>query len=159
MITNGILGQRLRHRVHRAGGAEPGGDFAIGAGFAARDRLRQLVDPLVEGVDAGQIEGDVGKLAGLAAQQRHDALDRDFDIQWRTRFAGLGIKLIQPAPGFDLARFGQLHAEDTAIAPCDAAPANHRCRKWCTHAPTLRYPPRGEHNTVINGCTWNFGVG
>ena len=34
---------------------------------------------------------DVGEIAGLAAQQRGNAFDRDFDIQRRTLFAGVGI--------------------------------------------------------------------
>ena len=66
------------------------------------------------------------KSAGLAAQQRDNALDRDFDIERRTQFAGVGILAQHPAPGFDLACFRQLHADNAVMAPCDAAPADPR---------------------------------
>ena len=53
-----------------------------------------------------------GEIGRLAAQQRDNAFDRDFGIQRRAKFAGFGIKLKQPPPGFDLARFRQLHADN-----------------------------------------------
>ena len=121
-----VSGQRLRHRMHGAGGAELGGDLAIGPGFAARDGLRQLVDPLIEG---GM------PVISSATSERSAALPRSsaampsiatLDFGGGRSFAGLGKELKQPAPGFDLARLGQLHAQDAAIAPCDAASADHR---------------------------------
>ena len=159
MIMNGLREIACATECTAPRRAELGGDFAIGAGFAARDGPRLLVNPLIEGGDAGHIEGDVGKIGRLAAQQRHDALDRDLDIQRRALFAGVGMELIQPPSGFDLARLGQLHADDAGMAPCDAASADHRIENA---VPTPRhyatYPGR-DHSTVINGAPGIFGVG
>jgi hypothetical protein len=85
---------------------------------------RELVNALIEGVDAAHVECDVGEIGSLAAQQRHYAVDRDFDIQRRTEFAGVGILAQHSPPGFDLPRFRELHADNAAIAPCDAASAD-----------------------------------
>ena len=63
---------------------------------------------------------DVGR---VAAQRRDNAFDRRFDIRRRALFARIGIKQKQPLAGFDLARFGKLHADDPGLAPGDAAPA------------------------------------
>jgi hypothetical protein len=103
--------------VRRKGGC----DLAIGAGFAARDGAGVLIDALVEGGDALDVERDIGKIAGLAAQQRHNALDRELDHRRRTLLACLRIEPVQPPPRLDFARFRQLHADDPGIAPYDAA--------------------------------------
>ena len=131
------------------------GDFAIGAGFAARDGARERVDALVEGGNAGHIERDVGKVAVAAAQQRDDAFDRDLDIQRRAQFAGVGIELEQPPPGFDLARFGQLHAHHAEIAPCDAASADPGVENG---VPTPRHTPPtpADHNTATKPRIWKI---
>jgi hypothetical protein len=112
---------RLRHRVRRAGRPQPGGDLAIGPGFAARDAARKFVNPPVEGRDALEIERDIGEIAGLATQQCDNAIDRDLDIERRAHLARPGIKLKQPPSGFDLARLRQLHADHAALAPGDTA--------------------------------------
>jgi hypothetical protein len=65
MIRKGLR-DRLRYRIHRAAGAQGAGHLAVGAGFAARDAAGDLVDPLVEGGNAGHIQRDIGKI-GLAA--------------------------------------------------------------------------------------------
>ena len=44
----------------------------------------------------------------------------------RALLAGFGIEPEHPAAGFDLARLGQLHAQNAQIAPCDSAPADRR---------------------------------
>ncbi len=92
--------------------------------------------------------------AGLAAQQRDNALDRDFDIRRRAQFAGVGIEPKQALAGFDLARLGKLHADDPGMAPCDAAPAQTRIEY---RVPTPRHyatQPRKHHSTVTNRRTW-----
>ena len=104
-----IAADRLRHRIDRALHAHGAGDFVVGAGFAARNGAGELVDALVEVGDAGHVERDVGKIRVAAAQQRDNPFDRDFGIQRRTLLARLGIELVQPAAGIDLARFGKLH--------------------------------------------------
>ena len=121
-----IARQRLRHRMRGAGSLELRGDLAIGQRFAARDGPREVVDPGVERPDAGHIEPDLGEIGRLAAQQRHDAVDGALDFRGRAEFAGLGKQLEQPPPGFDLARLGQLHAQNAQLAPCDAASADRR---------------------------------
>ena len=63
-------------------------------------------------------------------------------------FAGVGIELEQPLAGFDLARLGQLHADDAGIAPRDAATADPRIENG---VPTPRHTPPhpgGHHSTA-----------
>ena len=96
--------------------------------------------------------------ARFAAQQRHDAFDRDFDIRRRALFAGVGIELIQPAPGFDLARLRQLHAND-AGGPHAMPQRPIIVSKMLYPRPAIRHQPRKDHSTVINGCIWNFRQG
>ena len=71
-----------------------------------------LIDPLIEDVNAAHVERDLGEVSRLSAQQGDDTFDRRFDIARRPRFTGLGIKLKEPAAGFDLAGLGKLHAND-----------------------------------------------
>ena len=121
-----VMGDRLRDRMHGAGRSEPAGDFAVSAGFAARDRLRELVDALVERVDAGCIERTSEK---SLASPRSSAAMPSIAISTFTggpRPAGVGVERPQPLAGFDLARLGELNASDPAIAPCDAASADCR---------------------------------
>jgi len=91
-------------------------------------------------MDPGHVEGDAGGVGRLAAQQRHDALDRKLDIRRRALFAGVGIELVEPLAGFDLAGLGQLDADDAGNAPGNAAAADHRVentvptpRHYATH--------------------------
>jgi hypothetical protein len=134
----GIAADRLRHRIDRAGSAQAAGDLVIGAGFAARDGPGNCVDALVEAWDISHIQRDVGQVGSLPAQQRDDALDGDFDIFRRPLLARVGIEQKQPPAGFDLAGFGELHADDTQRAPCDPAPANSRVKNA---VPTPRHTP------------------
>ena len=153
----GVAGNRLRDRVRGAGSPELARDFAIGAGFAARNRARELVNPLIEGVNAAHVERDVGEIGRLAAQQRDNALDRDFDIQRRAQFAGVGILAQQPPAGFDLARFGQLHADNAEMAPCDAASADPRVEYG---VPTPRHYatlPQRHHSTAQKRAPGKYG--
>lgn len=119
-----IFADRLRYRMRRAGGLQRGRHLAIAAGFAPGNGASEFVDPLVEGRYAVHVERDVGKTDRMAAQQRHQAFDRDLDGERGAHLARLRISLEQPPPGFDLARFGKLHAYHAGIAPYDAAPAD-----------------------------------
>jgi hypothetical protein len=74
------------------------------------------------------------KSVGCAAQQRDNAFDGKFDIQRRAKLTGFGVEAKQPPPGFDLAGFRQLHADNAIVAPCDAAPAN-ACVEYCVPTP------------------------
>ncbi len=103
---------RLADRVRRAGRAEPFCEFGEGDGFAARDGAGVLVDAATERRHAVHVEDHIGEIAGFPAQQRRDAVDRDFDHQRRGEFAGVGILAQHTPPGLDLARFRKLHAEN-----------------------------------------------
>src|SRR5207247_781216 len=96
------------------------------------------VDALVEGGNAGHVEGDVGKVAVAAAQKRDDALDRDLDIDGWAKLTRLGVKLEQPLARIDLAGFRELHAHDPVLAPRDAAAANSGVENG---VPTPRHTP------------------
>jgi hypothetical protein len=121
-----VAGNRLRDRMRSTRSPELGCDFAIGAGFAAGYRARELVNPQIEGGYLAGIERDVGEIARLAAQRRDNALDRSLDIERRAEFTGVWKLAQQPASGFDLACFRQLHANDAEMAPCDTASADPR---------------------------------
>src|ERR1700730_1407317 len=152
-----IFRDRLRHRMLGARRPEPRCDFTIRTGFPAGDGARQLVNALVEDMNAAGVEGNVQKIACLAAQQRDDAVDRDFGIHRRTGFARLGVELIYPPSGIDLACLGQMHGDDAGIAPNDAATADSRIEYGVATPHTPPNPGR-HHNTVISGCTWNLWV-
>src|SRR6185437_5074183 len=121
----------------------------------ARDLAGERVDALVEGRDAGHVEGDVEKVAIAAAQQRCDSFDRDLGVQRWAKFAGVGIELEQPPPGVDFAGFGKLHANDAGWTPCDAATADPRV-EYGVPKPRHTPPTPGHHNTVINRRIWNL---
>ena len=124
--SKGISPDYLADRARRAAGAELPGKFGKCYGFASRNRAGDLVDTAIERRNAAHIEGDIGKIAGLAAQQRRNTLDRDLGIQGGAEFAGVGILAQHPPPGFDLARFRKLHGNNPRSAPCDAASADRR---------------------------------
>ena len=62
MITKGFWPIARATELRGARRPEAGGDFAIAAGFAERNRARELVHTLVEGMNAGHVEGDVGEV-------------------------------------------------------------------------------------------------
>src|SRR5690349_10377881 len=119
-----VAAERLRHGVDRALHAHGACDLVIGARFAPRDRAYILVDALVEVRHAGKIQRDLRHVGIAAAQQRDDAFDGDFGVVRWALLARLGIEVVHPPPGFQLAGFGQLHAPNAKAAPCDAAPAD-----------------------------------
>src|SRR5262245_17366363 len=70
------------------------------------------------------VERNAGEIARLAREERDDALDRSLDLRRRRRLARVGISPLQPRAGPLGARFGKLHGDDAALAPCDAAGAD-----------------------------------
>ena len=138
--------------------AHLGGQFIIGAGFAARNNASELVNTLIEGRDAGHVERHVGELAGAAPQLRGNALDRDLHHRRRTLLVRLRIKAEKTPQGLDFPRLRQLHADDAGLAPHDAATADAGV-KDCVTTPHQRCPnPKWHHNTVMIGRTWNLQV-
>lgn len=144
-----VAGDRLRDRAHGARSPDTRGNFAIGAGFAARNRPRERVNPRIEVGYAAEVERDPGEIGAFAAQQRRNTIDRHFDMQRGSKFAGIGIETKQAPPCFDLARFRQLHADDAAIAPCDAASADCRIENG---VPTPRH--HATHRSGIIALSW-----
>src|SRR6266478_8068521 len=90
-----VTGDRLRDRAHGARSPDTRGDFAIGADFAAWDRSSERVNARIESVDAAHVEHDLGEIGAFAAQKRGDTIDRHFDIQRGSEFAGVGIETKQ----------------------------------------------------------------
>jgi hypothetical protein len=77
----------------------------------------------------------------------------------RAKLAGLWVKAKQPPARFDLACFRQLHADHAAIAPCDAASADHRV-KYAVHAPRHHATkPLGNDSIIKNARTWKIRNG
>jgi hypothetical protein len=113
-------------RMGGAGRTKPFREFGEGDGFATRDGARVLIDAAIERRHAVHIEHHIGEIAGFPAQQRRNAVDRDFGIQRGTQFAGVGILAQHAPPGLHLARFRKLNAENPGSVPCDAAPADRR---------------------------------
>ena len=150
-----VAGDRLRDRAHGARGPKSLSDFAVSAGFAAWNGARELVNALIEGVYAGHIECNAGEIAGLAAQHRGNAFDRNFDTPRRTEFAGVRIETEQSPSCFDFPRLRQLHPENAKIAPCDAASADAGI-EYCVAVPRHAASPRRDHSTVLNGRTWKI---
>ena len=156
MIMKGLRAIACATESTAPGARMVAGDLVIGAGFAARNGAGELIDALVEGVNAAHVERDFGKIGVAAAQHSCDAFDGDFGIQRRALLVGFRIEAEQPAPGIDLARFGKLHADDAIVAPCDAASADRGVKN---RVPIPRHDatqPRGDHNTVINRRIWNL---
>ncbi len=124
----------------------------MGAGFATRDHPDRLIDAAIEQRQAVHVDGDIDEVDGLAAQQRNDALDGVVDIGRRPEFARIGKLLQQAAPGLDLARFRQLHANNAGVAPCDTASA-HRRVEGCVSVPSH---PEGDVSRRIETVIWNL---
>jgi len=117
---------RLRHRMDCAGRAQGGGHFGIGAGFAARNRARELVDALVRG-NEGHVE------ATSASSLWRPLSSAPMPSMAISAFAagaarGFGVEPEQPAAGVDLAGFGKLDANDAKRAPCNTASADRRVK-------------------------------
>jgi hypothetical protein len=124
MIMKGFFDIACATECEAPGSSQAQRDLAIGHGLTARNGAGEFIDPGIEWRDAGHIEPDVGQIGHPAAQQRRDAVDGALDVRGRAQFAGVEKQLEQPAPGFDLARFRQLHAQNAQLAPCDAASAD-----------------------------------
>src|SRR6266702_187236 len=93
-----------------------------------------------------------------AAPERRHGFDRDLGIQRWTEFAGVGILPQHAPPGFDLARLRKLHGHNAAIAPCDAASADHRIENRVS-TPRHESLPRRHHSTVRKTRTRKIRTG
>ena len=121
-----VAPERLPHGARRAARAEPRRDVAVRERRARRNGARDLVDAAVERRHAIHVERDRGEIARLAAQERDDAVERALHIGRRRRFARVRKSLQQARARLELARLRELHADDPALAPRDAAAANRR---------------------------------
>jgi hypothetical protein len=139
----GVAENGLGDRAHRPGSPHVDRDFIIGEGLPTRNPLRNLVDALIENVNAAHVERHIGEVTHFSAQQRDNALDRAFRVRRRARFTGVGLKLKQPLAGFDLARLRKLHADNAGVTPRDAAPANGRV-KYRVRPPRHTHPPQAS---------------
>jgi hypothetical protein len=75
----GVAAQRGAHAAGVADLADGPRDLAVGDRPAGLDLAGRGVDPTAEIVDPGVVEGDVAQVAGLAVEERDDALDRACD--------------------------------------------------------------------------------
>src|SRR5262245_51479763 len=97
------------------------GNFAIGHGDAGRNHADDRVDPLVEVGLSAVVDRNIRQIALFATEQRNDAVNCMSHMGRRRRFARSGV-----APAYTRARrsgvrLRQLHADDTARTPDDAA--------------------------------------
>ena len=159
MIMNGFLAIACATESSAPVRRMRGGDLVIGAGFAARNAARELVDALVEQRDALPVERDLGEVGVAAAQRAGDGLRSGRNHRRRAHVARFGKEAEQAAAGVQLARLGQLHGDDPGIAPDDAATPYTGVEDRVTAPRHNATPPQGEdHNTVMNQRIWNLGV-
>jgi len=101
-------------------------DLAIRQRCARRDRARQLVHASMKSRHERHIQGDLREIAGLAAQQLDDLVDRTLYRRRRRALVHFGIAQDHSPSRRAGASFRQVHAADEAGAPCDAATTNGR---------------------------------
>src|SRR6516162_2439536 len=103
-----VSSERLPDVARQPPFAEPRRDLPVRERRARRNAARDLVDAAIELRQAIHVERGGGKIARLSTEQRDDAVDHAPHVRGRRR----------------LARIRQLHADDAARAPCDAALAD-----------------------------------
>ncbi len=121
-----VAPERLPHGARRAGRAEPRRDLAVRERRARRNGARDLVDAAVKRRHALHVERDGGEIARLAAEERDDAVERALHVGRRRRLARVGKSPQQARARLGLARLRELHADDAAPAPRDAASTDRR---------------------------------
>jgi len=128
--------ERLPHGARRAARTEPGRDVAVRERRARRNGAHEIVDAAVERRYAIHVEHDGGEIARLAAQERDDAVERALHVGRRWGFARVRKSMEHARARLDLARLRELHTDDAAPAPRDAASANRRIEEGkavCRH--------------------------
>ena len=121
-----VAPEGLTHGARGAGRADPSGDLAVGERRARRDRARRLVDAAVERRYLLHVERDRRQIARLAAQQCDDGGLRALHVARRQAFARARETPAEPRARLGLARLGELHSGDAALAPRDAAATDRR---------------------------------
>ena len=85
----------LPYGARRAGRAEPRRDLAVRERRARRNGARHLVNAAVKRRHAIHVERDRGQIAGLAAEERDDAVERALHIGRRRHLTRVGKSLEQ----------------------------------------------------------------
>src|SRR5215218_10113144 len=137
---NRIPPQRLAHGARGRRIAELLRELAVSDRPAHRNRPRELEHLAVERRDILDVERDVGQVHPLASQQRRHPFDRAECLAMRRGLARIGPAPLQPRTRRVVARLGELHADDSALGPRDAAPAE----RGVEQRQTLRH---GTHET------------
>src|SRR5579872_2660045 len=75
------------------------------------------------------VEHSVTQFSALAAEQRDDVGNRALHVGRHWRFRSRGKAPENPASHGALSALGELHADDAALAPHDAAATDRRCEK------------------------------
>ena len=149
-----VAGDDDRHRVfpHRladiagalpAGQAELFRQLAVGHGVAEADAAQRRVEFLAEIVDAVEIDGDGGKIDRLAGQIALDVGDERLDPRRHVGRAGAVAFPGEAQLGLAAILFRQLHADEPARVPRDAAFADRGVEQMMmgglrVHAPKFR---------------------
>ena len=120
----GVAPERLADVARQFDAAELLGDIAIGHGLARRNVARDVVDAAVEFGNAVEIEHDVGEVVRLAREQFDDPVDGGLHLRRRRRLDEVVMALLQAGAGLFLVAHRQLHRDDAALAPHDAAAAD-----------------------------------
>ena len=144
--------ERLAHGAGQAPRAEVRRDVAVRERRARRNGPRHLVDAAVERQHALHVERDCREIARLTAEERRDAVDRALHVGWRRGFAGTRKSLEHARARLGLTRLRELHADDAASTPRDAASANRRIEE---HEPVGRHDGR-DHSTRRERPTWRI---
>ena len=118
--------ERLTHGAGRAGRAEPSRDLAVGERRTRRNGARDLVDAAVERGQALHVEPNAGEIARVPAEERDDSVEGTPHVGWRGHLAGAGKSPQEARARLSLVHLRELHADDPARAPRDAASANRR---------------------------------
>jgi len=141
-----VAAERLTDRARGAGGAQPRGHLAVRGGHAGRDRASDLVHPPVKVGDGVHVERHGRQVAGVAAQERRDGVERALHVGRRRGLARPREALLQAGAGGDLLALGKLDADHTAAAPGDREAADRGVEQRVSesfHAGNSVAPPPG----------------
>ena len=121
-----VAPERLADRVRGAALADPLGDLAVGERLARRDRARDRVDAAVEPGTRSMSSATAERSRGSPSSSATIAVDRAPDVRGRRALVRARDRAPDAPAERVLVGLGELHADDAALAPRDAAAAERR---------------------------------
>src|SRR5262245_39855914 len=119
-----VAPERLPHVARQFAPAQARGNFSVRQRLASGNAASDLVDATIELLQALHVERNAGEIARLAREKRDDVFDCGLHLGRRRRFACVGTAPRESRAGPRRVRFGELHGDDAALAPGDAAGAD-----------------------------------